>query len=361
MSSGNPFSDLFTSPRMYPWRIDLTNGSALFVEMNEASYRSSRFLDHRIVRPESLAIEVGLDKLLSKFQTEKDDLPNKTMSVIFHTGYCGSTLLSRCIEETSPSVVLREPDPLKTLALQKSELARNTKRQKEWEQLMRLFVFLCSRTFSPEQRPVVKSTSFGINLMPELLQLNSRYRAIFLHSPLKEVLLSTVKDPLRSDEARFKLHVSAPFTNSLFDRLGPTLEVDQLSDMQVIALLWCAYVSQYVALIETGEYSDQIRAIDFNQLLSQPVMMLENMYEFLGASIPRASIQNITSSDVWSTYSKAKDEQIKFGKSEREANLRLAYERHEHEIDGVLAWLHKKISPPFNLTRLPQMLTDDEA
>lgn len=361
MSLENPFSDLFTSPRMYPWRIDLISGSALFVEMNEASYRSSRFLDHRIVRPESLAIEVGIDKLLAKFKTEKNDLPNKTMSVIFHTGYCGSTLLSRCIEETSPSIVLREPDPLKSLALQKSELARDIERQQEWDQLMRLLVFLWSRTFSPEQRPVVKSTSFCINLMPDLLRLDSRYRAIFLYSPLKEFLLSTVKDPLRSEEARFKLQVSAPFTKSLFDKLGPTLEVDQLSDMQAVALLWCAYVGQYVDLIEKGEYSDQIRAIDFNQLLSQPVVILEIMYEFLGASIPRASIQNITSSDVWSTYSKAKDGQRKFGKWEREANLRLAYKRHEQEIEGVLAWLHNKVSPPFDLTRLPQTLTDNAA
>lgn len=86
---------------------------------------------------------------------------------LFHTGFCCSTLFSRCLDACSDLFVLREPMSLHGLEGQLEGVGAARSREK-WDVALALLMGLLARTWTASESPVIKSDC--TLLLPTLLR-----------------------------------------------------------------------------------------------------------------------------------------------------------------------------------------------
>ncbi|MDX1515081.1 MAG: hypothetical protein R3174_15195, partial [Gammaproteobacteria bacterium] len=189
------FDSVFVSPELYLQSFDLEAKSLSFTPMTAETYRSSSFLDQRIHKAQPVDARVDMLPFLETYERFRPE--PRPVGFIFHTAFCCSTLLARCLQELRDTLVLKEPVPLRVLS-------------RHWfdpstEDLCRrmgdLLAVLLSRRFAGEA-VVVKATSFCNNIMPELMDMHEGNRAVFIYSDLEESVASFLKSPASRREAR---------------------------------------------------------------------------------------------------------------------------------------------------------------
>ncbi len=105
--------NIFVSPELYLQSYDITRNTMTFTPMTAETYRSTSFLDERIHQAQPVDARVDLNSFIDTFENVRPT--PRPLGFIFHTGFCCSTLLARCIQELENTLVLKEPVPLRTL------------------------------------------------------------------------------------------------------------------------------------------------------------------------------------------------------------------------------------------------------
>ena len=97
------FKDVFAGPELFLSSLDVTGNTMSFTPMSLETYRSSDFLDHRMHRTAGSDITLDSNTFVALF--DRFNPEQKPLSFIFHTGYCCSTLLARCLENLNHTLV----------------------------------------------------------------------------------------------------------------------------------------------------------------------------------------------------------------------------------------------------------------
>ena len=98
-----------TSSGTHEWHLHALNpaaGIAKFVRMDRGAFQASVFLDHRICRPDA-------EEAVVRVSRSALPPPPAEVSFLFHSAFCGSTLLSQCLDVPGKRLVLREPQVLR--------------------------------------------------------------------------------------------------------------------------------------------------------------------------------------------------------------------------------------------------------
>ncbi|MEM6935792.1 MAG: hypothetical protein AAF552_05010, partial [Pseudomonadota bacterium] len=106
------------TPDWFCQQLDLPTRRFLLRPMTADSYRRSLFLDDRIAAPSAEQQIVAMEACREPL-AEVEVLPALW---VFHHGHCGSTYLSRMLEQLSPLLALREPVTLRALAVFQRDL-----------------------------------------------------------------------------------------------------------------------------------------------------------------------------------------------------------------------------------------------
>ena len=137
--------------------LDLARGEVQLVEMVEADYRASSFLDERIVARDKRGQRVALADIERALAKSRSTRP---LHFIFHAGHVGSTLLSRLLDETGKVLSLREPMPLRTMAEAHDMGTLNL------DAILELLLRLWERGFGGNDAVVLKATSAPQRIVP---------------------------------------------------------------------------------------------------------------------------------------------------------------------------------------------------
>ncbi|MEA3009757.1 MAG: hypothetical protein QOJ91_1449 [Sphingomonadales bacterium] len=263
--------DLFASPDHYLQSYE--GDSAIFVPMDRTAYHRSIFLDHRISPSGNGSMRLPLTALAGKAPR-----PAAT-GWIFHVAHCGSTLLSRALDDPSLNLVLREPLALRQQAFQpdRTRLALTTA--------------LLSKRYR-EDLPTIVKANVPVNfLLPDLAALDPQARAIFLYSPLDDYLLAI----LRSENHRGWLQrVTAQLDAYLGDLSG-------LSDAERCAALWLAQMQAFAGAIAL---MPNARALNAEAFFDAPRPVLQAAAAHLGVPMSEAMVDSAVSGPLFATYSK---------------------------------------------------------
>jgi hypothetical protein len=176
--------DLFTSPELYPLRIDFDGRKIRFLRMTPKTYRDSVFLDER-AQYVGAEIDIRLDDVL--LASETAPAPETRVHYILNNAFCGSTLLARYFELLSSCFVLKEPRLLAQLA------AERRVSDALWNQCFGLCLRLLSRAYAPNQVVLIKPIESCNRLGNRLLGHSSNVTATFLEAPLRHFLLAVLK------------------------------------------------------------------------------------------------------------------------------------------------------------------------
>ncbi len=283
--------------RLLPHLVDLPTDQVLLSHLTEDDYRKASFLDQRIFTPQ-LRRQLVPWSQLSELTLE--DRP--TPQYIFHIGHVGSTLLSRLLGEIDTVLALREPQLLRTLTeiSQIQDEPESPWSPETYQRRLDETVRWLSRSFHPDQKVMIKASSFVSELAPQLLV--GPVDALFLYAPLDRYIPTI----LAGETSVQEMHMMAGNRlKRLTQHLGKApARLWELSLAQRVAMSWlCELVTLFRA--QKNKPSTNILWMDFESFLSNPEEYLSRAAGHFSHKLSTQKTTELLSGPIMSSYSKA--------------------------------------------------------
>jgi hypothetical protein len=266
-------------------KLDLLAGTVEFRDLSSDERRRAPFHDGRLRRDPSTSCKVELEALLSCLR----DRPAAPAPVhyIFHTAFCGSTLLARYLDQPGLAAVYREPQPLAHLAWCR---ARGEVEGERLREIAAAMLRLVSSTAAPGEIPVIKLHDGCNTLIDSLLEIGPDSRGVVVHSDLPTFVLATLKSASRRRYVRDRIRWND------FDVIdGRSLDdLDQWVDAEAIAGLWLA--QHRVCRRALERHADRLRSLDSRILYRRGPQALRAVAGHLGLEFSPGLVRRITRS-----------------------------------------------------------------
>ncbi|MEH6791225.1 hypothetical protein [Parasphingorhabdus sp.] len=321
-------SEFAKNASLFPHLADLQKQQVLLSTMSEAAFRQASFLDQRIFSPDLRR------QVVSWTDVASIPLPPRSKpQYIFHIGHVGSTLISRLLGEIDSVLALREPAILRQLAdLRVTNPAEIGWTEEEQAQRLDQVEGWLSRVFRPEQRVLIKASSFVSPLALPLLAKQGT--ALFLFTSLERYLQTILAGDSSKQEAaalaeirmrRLAKHCGAP--------LG---DKDKFSLAQTAALGW---LCEMVTLCDAEHHCTEARIawLDFDDFLDQPADHLQRAAGHFERNLSLEEAHDLVSGPIMSRYSKAPE--YDYSASLRAELLAEAGQIHADDIRLTLLWV----------------------
>ena len=324
---------LAKTPELFPFGLDVGTDSLTFLQLGEADLARASFLDQRIRTPGSPTHTIPFAE--AQAAISESGLP-ESADFIFHIGHVGSTLLSRLLGRHAAILSLREPAILRTLAQIRTMPASVPSRwsAEAFEAHLATLLKLWSRTFRPEQRTLIKATSFASEFAPEILARPYQPKAIFM-TVMPEIYLATILGADNSpQEARALASLRAA---RLSRRTGMNVDPAPLSLGELVAMSWTSEMTSLCAALPAS--AARIHWLDFDRFLADPAAAIAACFAHLGRAASSEDIAAILSGPDMRHYSKAPE--YAYDAQLRADVLNQAYGFAGAEIKRGMAWLEK--------------------
>jgi hypothetical protein len=309
--------DIVREPEWLPHRYQAADRSIIFLRLTKEDHRAATFLDDQYLQGKT-GVRVPVDLLLAQAGAER------AVHFIFHTAFCGSTLLARAFDQPGISFGLKEPRILIDLAVE-ARLGRLP------PSLLQLVVRLLARPFAPGEVVVVKPGNEANNLMEALLDCSPASRALLLSSSLEDFLLSVAKKGMWG----------RIWVRGLFGALRETerrdpgfsaAELFKQTDLQIAAMCWLMHRSQFQDVARGREA--RLRSMDSAALDVDPVGVVRQAMTLFGVDASRADDEAIRSNFKQHSKELGRD----FSSEQRSREKSALRQAHAQEIEMVTRW-----------------------
>ncbi len=320
-----------STPELFPMTLDVVRDQVRLVRLDEERYRSASFLDERILPRTGSGEWIAWENLEAHVPARQD------CDFIFHIGHVGSTLISRLLGVGGEFFCLREPAVLRQLAItvsndsQKSPAAPG---RQALERKMEVFLGLFARVWRPEQRSLVKATSFVSEIAPDFLTLQPSAKAILMFVPPVAYMATILAGPASREETRLNASMRL---RRLHRRLGsPIWELSDMSEGDVVAMSW---LSEAMALVEvSAKFAGRTRWLNFERFLVSPAEELRSLLMHLRGAARETDVATMMNSPDLTRYSKAPE--FAYDSVLRRRVISQAYVEHREQINRGVAWLN---------------------
>jgi hypothetical protein len=275
----------------------------------------------------------GLDRIALPFDAVREAaraLDQASIHFVFHTALCGSTLLVKALEATGSPAALKEPAILLNLYYR-------AQRGNEQAQAKRLDVVLSllARPFAGSEAIIVKAPCMVGPLIPQIMQLRPRSRAVLLRSDIRSFLLSVAKRGIRGRS--WVRQVFANCRRAIPLEFGYDAdETLQHTDLQIAGLAWLMRRWLFERISATlGR--DRVLQISADEVYGSPEATLRTVTSLFGLGNSSDAIDAILRGPVFSQHSKESGR--RFNSAEREGELIELSEVHQEEVEIALKWL----------------------
>jgi len=329
--------ELATRPEYFLSGIDLARRECEFLRVDPGAYRDSAFLDHRLrsERREPFRAPLdGMTRLSAGLAQSAAQLP---INYIFHTSFCCSTLISRCLDMPGLCGGLREPSVLMQMANEKRIAGSVSGRGQVWQQAFDTALFLLAKCRGADEAILIKPTNAANNLAEDVLGMPRTGGVLLLHSNLKYFLVSILKkgEPGR---AFVRQLFAVMRTDSERTRSLDPEALSRLTDLQIAAFAWYAQMDNYLRLLQ--RFPDKrIATLDCDVFLAEPLDTLVQLCAFFGIAADRERLAEVVAGPVFTRYSKNSADD--YDAAVRETEYRQVLEENQEAVEGMLAWSAK--------------------
>ena len=331
MNAPNALAVLAETPRWLAFDLEAATDRTSLLELDEAAYRAASFLDQRAIEPGAQLAEATWDEVAAALPADA----RRDVQSIFHIGNVGSTLISRLLGELPAVFALREPLLLRVFAAMLDPGGGAAARWDEPQAQARLDTLqaLLSRTFRPEQRAIVKATSFTSEIAARLVPAGSR--ALFLYASAQPYIENILAGP----NSRQTLELLSPARLERLRRRCPGLALDlrTLPEGRKAALGWACEMSSLndnAARLPAGS----VQWLDFDVFLADPVGHFAAIARHFGHEAEGATAREIAEGPLMRRYSKALE--YEFTPRTRQEILAEARRFQGTAIRDALVWLN---------------------
>lgn len=268
--------------------------------------------------------------------------PPAPIHFIFHSAYCASTMLLRALDVSGSAMGLSEPVILNDLVGWQRRGADPGRHGAVLDDVLRQL----ARPFAPGEAAVVKPSNIFNGLIMSTMSLRPQSRAVLLHSPLPEYLLSVARKGLWCRLWTREL-LEGMLQDGLVDLGFEPRDFFRQSDLQVAAVGWLAQQALFGRLAhEFGP--ERIASLDSETLTGDPAATVAKAARHLG--LPAASYE---AHPAYRRNSKSGDD---FAVGERQDDQARARQAHGDEINMVVTWADAVAKQAGVATALPYPL-----
>jgi hypothetical protein len=336
-------ASLWHTPEWFPINLAPEENALMLVPVSERLYHDANFLDDREI-PTDDCVVLPLDEAIRLAQASPER--DRPVHGIFHIAFCGSTLISRCLDRLAGAMVLKEPYPFHDLAFRRRHEVTGPAEMQAWQGQFELLMALMGRTFHPGQAAIIKPTDASTSLIGELLARSRESRVLFLYVGLEEFLVSLLDDDIRMGFVDHRLEdLSVLLPDQAVMAEGRRRD---LTGAQRAACLWWLHMRLYgdAARMEPG-----CRSLNFETFLHDPPGTLRAIAGHFG--IP-ASDPEIGAAIASTLPFNSKESGSLFHAGDRLSKRRAVSERFRDEIRLGLEWAeHRLAELPHPVPPLP--------
>jgi hypothetical protein len=330
------------SPDLFPARIQFAEDKAYFVKMSPQWYRDSVFLDPARIKG-TYVIEANLQWTKTIAQTT----PLRPIGFIFHTAFCGSTLMAQALDALFDCLPLREPEALGNLLF----YIRSPKvPDRQWlERVTRLL----SRSYQPEQYVVVKANDNANPLMIDLLAWRGDLPILFMYTPLSEFLAGCLKADNRRAWIRQRFNAVRSNAQDLLTTNNP-LDLDDNAFGEMAAVYWSYNIALYYRARQRA--ATRLRSLDFNQMLAHPLQAIEACASLLGLRSKADVDVNNEINKLFGVYSK--NANFKYSPQQRNKDIQQVLDEHRDHLEAAEKLAKELLKENYPERQLPGGLLD---
>ncbi len=338
-SSFDDLASLWLTPEWFPIDLSPSENALMLVPVSERLYRDANFLDDREV-PTAGCLSLPLDHAILLAKSSPGH--GRPVHGIFHIAFCGSTLISRCLDQLSDAMVLKEPYPVHDLAFRGRHQVAGPTDQVTWQGQFDLLMTLLGRTFHPGQTAIIKPTDASTSLIGQFLARSPQARALFLYVGLEEFLIALLDDDVRMGFVDDRLEdLSVLFPDRAIMAEG---RWRALAGAQRAACLWWLHMRLYADFARTTPGAG-CRSLDFGAFLHDPTDTLGSMTRLFGIRTSDREIEAAVASTL-PVHSKAPGS--RFTARDRAGKQRDVYRRYRDEIRQGVDWAERQfVDLPF--------------
>ncbi len=307
--------------------INLDVSKLFFVKTNRQILSSSAFLDHRLRLTAPTYYEQPLSHAKNWLDSQVTAKPS--INYLFHTAFCCSTLIARCLDVDGLNLSLKEPNVLMTLANYK----RHDRKTSRYRGSIELALHLLSKTFSPGESLLIKPTNAANNLLMDIMGLPSTGSIVLLYSDLESFLISVVK----SGEKRRNFVRKLCCLIAHDDKGAHPIEFDQLaqlSDLQIASLVWHLQMKNFDRCLSKKNAS--VVSLNCSDMLMHPFVALSKMFLHYGLKIEQEEIQQIVTQGAFTQDSKNRD--TNYSHKNRFSDYKTIRKMYAQSLEEVLEW-----------------------
>lgn len=322
------FVDL-ANPKWFPANYRALSDEFRMIRLDIQTIGQASFLDKRMQTSACSEIFCRIDSAQSA----------AAPSFLFHTAFCGSTLLARALHSPLAAVSLKEPSVLLDLSAASLSAPSNGTRALLDRRLATAMTLL-SRPWTAGGRVLIKPTNQVNRLILEMLGIQSKSRGVLLYSSLEEFVISCFKKlPLSETRVRWMAqHLLAD--SELSVRLDiPPLHPFTLPESCVFA--WYAQMERYAKALDADD-SDRLRTLDMATMLASPLETVRAAALWLDLGFCPDSFERQVAA-VFERDSKATG--VQYNSSNRALEKKAVVEKFGDVIARTLRWAQSSIHP----------------
>ncbi|HEX6377438.1 MAG TPA: hypothetical protein VFZ91_17170 [Allosphingosinicella sp.] len=282
---------LLADPAWLPHRV-LDDGRLVqFVRLSREERRELPFLDERFVADAAPRLDLALDRIVAAGRAAE------RCHYVFHSAFCGSTLLARALDIEGVATSLQEPQALVDLA----RLLPPSGGSEGQRRALDAVLGLLQRPFAAGEAVVIKPGDFANPLIEAMLELRPRSRALLMYAPLPAFLLSIARRGL----------CYRPWARRLATiyRRQPEFETQQtrdlllLTDLQLAAFLWLQHQARFARLVRDLP-AGRVAALRADAFLAEPARTLAAAASLFELDLDAARAAAIVAGPVFSHHAK---------------------------------------------------------
>ena len=317
-----PRSQGFEDARWFPIDLDATGVFRLSL-LDPGVFANATFHDIRLDIGHGIADSIPFQDV--------PELP-RTAAWLWHTSFCGSSLLSRMLQVPLKLFALREPWILRRL----SDHAHAGGDIAPWT---RPALGLLSRPWETGGQVVIKPTHGALNISLRLMEAAPEARAILLTSDLQDFLISHLK---KTPETLQRIPVLAEraLAAGSFVRRLPAESLNPPSLLAAAGLQWAAQRELACDLLDHTQ--GRCMPIDYKVLLEDPAECALRCADWLNLDIDRGMLRRHATA-VSQMHAKAPTRAYDAGM--RNAETQLLAGHYQEDLEAASRWYERWVHP----------------
>ncbi|MEO7815468.1 MAG: hypothetical protein ABIR87_08480 [Sphingomicrobium sp.] len=330
-------NDVIRNPEWLPHTFTANGDELIFVDVPRAARNELRFLFDEHFADKFTKTIASADEVAGAI----DPAVRAPINFIFHTSFCGSSLLARALEIPGTASSMREPAILINLAnrLIKDDDRANADR-------LEVALRLLERPFAPGESVVSKQSNFANRVIEPMLRARPESRAVLLHSDLDTYLISLLKRGMWGRILGRKLFTNMTSWSKL--ELGMSEdEILELTDMQVAAMAYLMQIHHFHSMVKA--FGPRVMMLDSSALFGNPAATLHRIMTFFDFGLTEQDATAIANGPIFAKHSKFADKD--YSVEERQRDTASVGEANAEELAMVSKWIaavaaHHGISLP---------------